>query len=80
MKFVHKPVIERGEVLETIRAGLFEALEKKQLCAGVELLKEMTELSHRIAACRDAENIVNQTFHELLRNIFTCEIALRQFA
>ena len=80
MEFVHKPVIERGKVLETIRAGLFEAPEKEHLRSGVELFQEMTELSHRIAACRDAENIVNQTFHELLRNIFTCEIALRQFA
>ena len=80
MKFVHKPVIERGKVFETIRAGLFEALEKKHLRAGVELFQEMTEVSHRIAACRDAENIVNETFHELLRNIFTCKIAIRKFA
>ena len=80
MKLVHKAIIQWGEVLQAIRAGLFEALEKEHLSAGVELFQEMTELSHRIAACRDTENIVNQTFHELLRDIFTCEIAVRQFA
>lgn len=80
MKLVHKAVIERREVLETIRTGFFEAFEKKHLRAGVKLFQEMTQLSHRIVACRDAENIVNQAFHELLGDIFTREIAVRQFA
>lgn len=80
MKLVHKAVIERREVLETIRAGFFEAFEKKHLRAGVELFQEMTQLSHRIVACRDAEDIVNQAFHKLLGDIFTGQVAFRQFA
>lgn len=80
MEFVHKPVIERRKVLETIRTGFLEALKKEHLRAGVELFQQMTQLSHRIAAGRDAENIVNQAFHELLGNILTREIAFRQFA
>ena len=77
MKFVHKAVIERREILQTIRAGFFKALEKEDLRTGVELFQEMTQLSHCVTACRNTENIVNQTFHELLRDILTREIAVR---
>ena len=40
----------------------------------------MAQLGHRIAACRDAQNVMHQSFDELLGDIFAGEIPLREFS
>ena len=79
MEFVHEAVVERGEILEAVGTGFFQAFEKKHLGAGIELLEEMAELSHRIAAGWNAENVMHQSFHELLGKILTAQVSLREF-
>lgn len=54
MELVHEAVIERCKILEAVRAGFLEPLEEKYLRAGIELLQQVTELCHRIAAGRNA--------------------------
>ncbi len=79
MEFIHETVIERSEILEAVGTRFFEAFEKKHLGTGIELLEEMAELSHRIAAGGNAENVMHQSFHELLGKILTAQVSLRQF-
>jgi len=66
MKLVHEAVIERGEIFETLWASLFEAFEKEDLYARVDLFKELAQLSHGVTAGRDTEDIVNEALDELL--------------
>lgn len=80
MEFVHETVVKRSEVFQAVGAGFFQAFEKKYLRARIQLFKQMAELGHAVAAGRNAENVVNQTFDELLRNIFGAEVSVRQFA
>jgi hypothetical protein len=75
MEFVHKAVVERGEILEALGTGFFQAFEKKHLGARIELFEEMAELRHRVAAGGNAENVVHQSLHELLSDILAGKIA-----
>lgn len=78
MKFVHEAVIERCKIFQAVRTGLLEFLKKENLGARVELLQQLAQFTHCIAARRDAENVVNKTFHELLGDIFGSEIPVRK--
>lgn len=80
MKFVHESVIERGEIFQAIWAGFLEFFKKEDLGTRVELLQQLAQFTHCIAAGRDAENVVNQTFHELLSDIFAGKVAVRKLA
>lgn len=75
MELVHEPIIERSEVLETFRARLLEFSEKEDLSAGVELLKKLAQLSHRITTGWDAQDIMDEAFYELLGYILRGQIA-----
>ena len=79
MKLVHEAVIERSEIFEALGAGFFETFEKEDLCARVYLFQEMTQLSHGITAGWDTEDIVHKALDELLSEILTGEVALREF-
>jgi len=76
MEFVHEPVIERGKIFQAIWACFLQTLEKEDLCPGIELLKELAELSHGVAPCRDAQNIMHEALDKLLSDVFTIEIAI----
>lgn len=80
MKLVHESVIERGEVFETLGASFFETFEEENLCASVDLFEKLPQLSHRIAAGRDTEDIVDEAFDKLLSQILAGEIAIRKFS
>ena len=80
MKLVHESVIQRGEVFETLGAGFFETFEEEDLCASVDLFEKLSQLSHRIAAGRDTEDIVDEAFDKLLSHILAGEIAIRKFS
>lgn len=75
MELVHEPIIERSEVLKTFRARLLEFSEKEDLSAGVELLKKLAQLSHRITTGWDAQDIMDEAFYELLGHILRGQIA-----
>jgi hypothetical protein len=79
MKFVHEAVIKRGEILETLRASFFESFEEEYLCARVYLLQERAQLSHVVTGW-STEYIVHEAFDELLSEILTGEITIREFA
>jgi len=79
MKLVHETVIERGEIFETLRACFLETFKEKNLCARVQLLKEMAQLSHRVAASRDTKDIVHEALDELLSEILAGEVAVWEF-
>ena len=70
MKLIHESVIERGEIFETLGAGFFETLEEKDLCTRVDLFKELSQISHGIAAGWNTEHIVHEAFDKLLSEIF----------
>jgi len=80
MKLVHEAVIEWGEIFETLRAGFFEAFEEENLCASVDLFEQLPQLSHRIAASRDTEDIVDEPFDKLLSHILAGEIPIRKLS
>ena len=80
MKLVHEAVIERGEIFEALGASFFEAFEKEDLYARVDLFKELAQLSHGVAAGWDTEDIVHETFDKLLSQILTGEVAIREFS
>ena len=80
MKLVHESVIERGEIFETLRAGFFETFEEEDLCARVDLFKELPQISHGIAASWNTEHIVYEAFDKLLSEIFAGEVAIREFS
>ena len=79
MKLVHKAVIERGKIFEDLGAGLFETLEEEHLGAGIELLKEMAQVSHRVTASRNTQHIMHETLDKLLCDIFAGEVPARKF-
>jgi hypothetical protein len=76
MKLVHESVIERGEIFEALRTGFFEALEKEDLHTRVDLFQELAQLSHGIAAGRDAEDIMHEALDELLSHILAGKITI----
>jgi hypothetical protein len=80
MELVHESIIERSEIFQTLRAGFLETLEKVYLGARVDLLKETAELSHCIAASRDAQHIVNETLDKLLSHVFATQVPVGEFA
>lgn len=80
MKLVHEAIIEGREVFEAVWAGFFEAFEEKHLCTRVKMFQQVTELSHRVAACRHAQDVVNEAFNELLSNIFADQVAIRELS
>ena len=79
MKLVHEAVIERGKIFEAFGAGFFETFEEEDLCAGVYLFQELTQLSHGVTAGWDTKDIVHKALDELLSEILTGEVALREF-
>lgn len=79
VKLVHEAVIERGKILQALRAGLFEPLEEENLCARVQLFQQMAQLRHRVTAGGNTEDIVNKALDKLLREILAGEVALREF-
>lgn len=79
MEFVHKAIVERRKIFQAVRAGFFQALEEKHLGARVKLFKQMTQLRHRVTTGRDAEDIVNESFNELLAKILGGNVLLRNF-
>ena len=80
MKLVHKAVIERGEIFETLGAGFFETFKEEDLCARVYLFEELAQLSHGVAAGWDTEDIVDEAFDELLSEILAGEVTIREFS
>ena len=79
MEFVHKTIVERRKIFQAVRAGFFQSLEEKHLGARVKLFKQMTQLRHSVTTCRDAEDIVNEPLNELLPQIFSGYVFLRNF-
>ena len=79
MKLVHEAVIERSEIFETLRASFFQAFKEKNLCSGVYLLQELTQLSHGITAGWHTKDIVHEALDELLRDILAGKVAFREF-
>ncbi len=79
MKFVHKAVVERGEIFQAIRTGFFQPFEEKDLSARIKLFKQMAQLCHGVTASRDTEDIVNEPFNELLAKILGGNVLLRDF-
>ena len=79
MKLVHEAVIERSEIFETLRASFFKALKEKNLCTGVDLFLELTQLSHGITAGWNTEDIVHEALDELLSEILAGKVAFREF-
>lgn len=76
MKLVHEAVIEWGEIFEAFGAGFFKAFEEEDLCAWVDLFKQLAQLSHGITASRNTEDIVHEALDKLLRQIFAGEVAI----
>lgn len=80
MKLVHESVVEGGEVFETVWAGFLQSFEKEDLSARIELLEQLAQLGHGIAAGRDTQDIVNKSLDKLLGDIFAVEVAIWEFA
>ena len=80
MEFVHKSIVEGSKVLKALRAGLLEALEEEDLMAWIKLFQELSQVGHGEAAGWDAQDIVHQPFHKLLRDVIAGDESLRQFA
>lgn len=80
MELVHKSIVEGSKVLEAFRAGLLEAFEEEDLMARIKLFQELSQVGHGEAAGWDAQYIVDQPFHKLLRDVIAGDEAIRQFA
>ena len=80
MKFVHKPVVEGSEIFQAIRARFLQTLEEKNLGSRVELLEKLAELRHRVATGWNTENIMNESFNELLGDVFATQVPIRKFS
>src|SRR5262249_44693874 len=65
----HESIIERGKVLQAVRAVFLEALKEKDLMARIERFQQFAELTHGVAAGRNGQNIVYEPFDELMRHI-----------
>ena len=79
MKLVHEAVIERRKILETFRAGFFKTFKEKNLCSGIYLFQELSQLSHGITTRWNTEDIVHEALYELLSYILASKIAFREF-
>ena len=79
MEFVHETIVEGREIFQTVRARFLQAFEEKDLCAWIELLQELAQLSHGITAGGNAKNIMHKPLDKLLRDIFTIQIAIWEF-
>jgi hypothetical protein len=79
MELVHETIVERREIFQAVRARFLQTFEEEDLSAWIELLQELAQLSHRITAGGNAENIMHQALDELLSDIFTIQIAIREF-
>ena len=79
MEFVHEPVVEGCKIFQTIRTRFLQAFEEEDLCAWIELLQELAQLSHGITTRRNAEDIVHKALHELLSDVLTIQIAIWKF-
>ena len=79
MKLVHKTVIEGGKIFQALGAGFFQTLEEKHLRARVQLLQKMAQLSHRVIAGWNTQDIVYETLDKLLSDVLAGEIAIREF-
>jgi len=80
MELVHKAIIERCEVFEAVGAGFLESFKEKHLCTRIKMFQQVTELSHCVAACRYAQDVVNKALNELLSNIFAGQVAFWEFS
>src|SRR5436309_7635890 len=76
----HEAVIQRGEVLQAVGARLLQPLEKEYLLPRVHLLEQLAEVGDRVAASRDAQDVVDEALDELLGDIRTREQAIGDFA
>ena len=79
MELIHEPIVEGCKIFQTVWARFLQAFEEEDLCAWVELLQELAQLSHGITTGGNAENIVHKALHELLSDIFTIQIAIWEF-
>jgi hypothetical protein len=79
MELVHEAIVERREIFQAVRARFLQTFKEKDLGAWIELLQELAQLSHGITAGGNAENIMYKTLDELLSDIFTIQIAIREF-
>ena len=79
MKLVHEAVIERGKIFETFRAGFLESFKEKNLCSGVYLFQDLTQLSHGITAGWNTEDVVHKPLDELLRDVLAGKVSFREF-
>jgi hypothetical protein len=68
MKLVHEAVIERSEILETLGARFLKTFKEKNLCSGVYLFQELTQLSHGVTGW-STQDIVHEAFDKLLSKI-----------
>lgn len=79
MELVHEPVVKGCEIFQAVRARFLQAFEEEDLYAWIELLQELAQLCHGITTGGNTENIVHKTLDELLSDIFTIQIAIREF-
>lgn len=80
VKFVHEPVVEGRKIFQAVWACLLELFKKEDLRARVELLQQLAQFTHCVAAGGDAENVVNETLNELLSDIFAGEVPVGKLA
>jgi len=80
MKLVHESVIERSKIFEALGASFFEAFEEEDLYTRIDLFQKLTQLSHGVTASWNTEDIVHKALDELLSEILTSKVALREFS
>ena len=79
MKLVHEAIIKRGKIFETFRAGFFEPFKEKNLCSGVYLFQELTQLSHGITTGWNTGDVVDKPLDELLSDVLAGKVSFREF-
>lgn len=79
VKLVHETVIEGGKILQALGARFFKALEEKYLRARVQLFQKMAQLSHRVIASWNTQDIMHEALDKLLSEILAGEVAIREF-
>lgn len=75
MELVHEPIVEWGEIFQTVGTCFLQTFEEKDLRAWIELFQDLAQLSHGITAGGNAEDVMHKALNELLSNIFTIQIA-----
>lgn len=80
MKLVHESIIQRSEIFQAFGAGFFETFEEEDLGTRIYLFQELTQLGHSVAAGRYAEDIMDKALDELLSDILTGEITIRELS